>query len=130
MKNLTCEPRMYTWSRCDTRPSRAVTVMSFSCTFMLSSAGTQSAIHPPSQRGGGKTTTRHTFDQLSTEDLAGGQFERADVALEIGVSTLFYSFGYIYIFFGGGEGKRRTRTWASFSNLIGIPMLPMTVLFP
>lgn len=43
MKNLTCEPRMYTWSRCDTRPSRAVTVMSFSCTFMLSSAGTQSA---------------------------------------------------------------------------------------
>lgn len=38
IKNLTCEPRMYTWSRWDTRPSRAVTVMSLSWTFILSSA--------------------------------------------------------------------------------------------
>lgn len=42
----TWEPRMYTWSRCDTRPSRAVAVMSLSCTFMLSSAA-QDGSQPP-----------------------------------------------------------------------------------
>src|SRR5690606_31926525 len=37
MKKRTWDPRMYTWSRWETRPSRAVTVMSLSWTFMLSS---------------------------------------------------------------------------------------------
>lgn len=100
MKNLTCEPRMYTWSRCDTRPSRAVTVMSFSCTFMLSSAGTQSAT--VEGEGGKETTGYHTLDQLSAEDLAGGEFERADVALDIDVSTLFC---WICLFILAGEAK-------------------------
>jgi hypothetical protein len=38
MKNRTWLPRMYTWSRWLTLPSRAVTVMSFNWTFILSSA--------------------------------------------------------------------------------------------
>lgn len=40
MKYRTWLPLMYTCSRCETRPSRAVTVISFSWTFMLSSAVT------------------------------------------------------------------------------------------
>ena len=42
MKKRTWLPRMYTWSRWLTLPSRAVTVMSLSCTFILSSAGHES----------------------------------------------------------------------------------------
>jgi hypothetical protein len=38
MKNLTMLPRIYTWSSCETRPSRPVTVMSFKEMFRLSSA--------------------------------------------------------------------------------------------
>lgn len=38
IKNRTWLPLMYTWSRWLTRPSRAVTVISLSWTFMLSSA--------------------------------------------------------------------------------------------
>lgn len=38
INNRTCEPRMYTRSRCVTRPSRWVTLMFSICTFMLSSA--------------------------------------------------------------------------------------------
>lgn len=81
IKNLTCEPRMYTWSRWDTRPSRAVTVMSLSCTFILSSAALCRQLPIRGGRGGA-----HTFDQLPAEDLAGGQLESADVALDTGVS--------------------------------------------
>lgn len=36
-KNLTCEPLMNTWSKCDVLPSLAVTVISFNWIFMLSS---------------------------------------------------------------------------------------------
>ena len=38
MKNLIMLPRMYTWSNCETRPSRPVTVMSRSEILRLSSA--------------------------------------------------------------------------------------------
>ena len=44
IKNRTWLPRIYTWSRWLTRPSRAVTVMSLSCTFMLSSAADDLAV--------------------------------------------------------------------------------------
>ena len=38
IKKRTMLPRMYTWSSCETRPSRPVTVMSFKEMFRLSSA--------------------------------------------------------------------------------------------
>ena len=38
MKNLIMLPRMYTWSNCETRPSRPVTVISLSEMLRLSSA--------------------------------------------------------------------------------------------
>ena len=41
MKNRIILPRMYTWSNCDTRPSRPVTVMFFREMFKESSAGKQ-----------------------------------------------------------------------------------------
>lgn len=50
MKKRTCEPRMYTWSRCETRPSRAVTVMSFSWMFILSSAAKRSVSEGEGER--------------------------------------------------------------------------------
>lgn len=57
MKKRTCEPRIYTCSRWETRPSRAVTVMSLSWTFMLSSARNVHQLHALFERrvvsGGG-----------------------------------------------------------------------------
>lgn len=77
MNSRTCEPRMYTRSRCVTRPSRWVTLMFSSCTFMLSSAA---HCQSPLLQCMARRISR-TFDELSAVCLAGGDLNRYLVAL-------------------------------------------------
>jgi hypothetical protein len=79
MNRRTCEPRMYTRSRCVTLPSRCVTLMFSICTFMLSSAVRRVSL--ASSHVALPFLFERTFDELSAVCLSRGDFNRDLVAL-------------------------------------------------
>jgi hypothetical protein len=79
MNRRTCEPRMYTRSKCVTLPSRCVTLMFSICTFMLSSA-----VRSVSLASFGVAlpfSLERTFNELSAVCLSRGDLNRDLVAL-------------------------------------------------
>ena len=80
MKNLTILPLMYTWSSCDTRPSRPVTVMSLREMLRLSSAvHCAKWMHCQFGRSTGQDVAELTLGQFSSVELPGLQLNRDDV---------------------------------------------------
>jgi hypothetical protein len=80
MNRRTCEPRMYTRSRCVTLPSRCVTLIFSICTFMLSSAARSVSLLLLSVSHCLPSLER-TFNELSAVCLSRGDFNRDLVAL-------------------------------------------------